>query len=226
MASSDAPPNPHALLQAQSPDELFEVYHAPADDFDVYASEPRRTGRTKPRRAVHADGDWHRSAHVWIVDVSRQEILAQRRSAGKDTFPNMWDISAAGHVGASTRDSRECATQELAEELGVALARRGAELEFQFTCPAEQRALGGCNCYEDVYFLKWDAEVHGRTFRVGPAEVSDVRWMRVDALRDALERGDPEFVPRVRAYIDAFFPALERFATTSDSTRLDVPRLA
>jgi 8-oxo-dGTP pyrophosphatase MutT (NUDIX family) len=51
----------------------------------------------------------------------------------QDTFPNRWDISAAGHIE-SGQDSVDTAVRELAEELGVATTRD--ELEFAFTVPA------------------------------------------------------------------------------------------
>jgi 8-oxo-dGTP pyrophosphatase MutT (NUDIX family) len=63
---------------------------------------------------------------------------------------------AAGHIE-SGADSAETAVRELAEELGVECSR--AELDFAFTVPAEQAWMGGCNCFEDVYFLERSSDV-------------------------------------------------------------------
>jgi isopentenyldiphosphate isomerase len=207
--------NPHALSQAQSADELFAVMHPPKDDFDVDRDRPTPTGRTKRRADVHADGDWHRSAHVWIVDAIERRVVVQRRSARKDTFPNRWDISAAGHVDASTSDSRETATSELAEELGVVLDDSSA-LKFQFTCPAEQHDAGGCNCFEDVYFLEWNVDEQGESFAVGEAEVTATDWIAICELESALNAGDERYVPRVDAYKRVFFPRLRAFCESSN----------
>ncbi|KAL0327689.1 UNVERIFIED_CONTAM: Nudix hydrolase 3, partial [Sesamum angustifolium] len=51
-------------------------------------------------REVHRDGDYHRAVHVWIVVESTQEVLLQRRSDCKDSWPGVWDISSAGHISA------------------------------------------------------------------------------------------------------------------------------
>lgn len=216
-ARSESEDNPHALTRAQSSSEWFDVYAAPSATFDARRDVPmalmtddgRRVMR-KRRGEVHRDGDWHRSAHVWIVDCERDVVVAQRRSPAKDTFPGMWDISAAGHVNSSETDSRMTAVGELAEELGVVIdgERLGAK---QFTCPASQHELGGCNCYEDVYFLAWDIATEGEEFAIGRAEVTATKWVAIDDLERALESGDPEYVPRVPAYRAAFFPSLRAF---------------
>lgn len=54
-----------------------------------------KTGVQKSRWAVHADGDWHRVAHIWLIN-SRGEILLQRRTLTKRTHPGMLDVSCAG----------------------------------------------------------------------------------------------------------------------------------
>jgi len=69
------------------------------------------------RQTVHQKGLFHRCAHVWAYNC-RGEILLQKRSDEKDTFPGLWDLSAAGHV--SYGDSYlKTAYKELAEELGI-----------------------------------------------------------------------------------------------------------
>lgn len=99
----------------------------PAQDleepFDVCDEEGRPTGERKARRLVHADGDWHRSVHVWVIlrtegDVPR--LLLQRRSLEKDTWPGALDVAVGGHLRAG--ETVEDALREAEEELGVAIA--------------------------------------------------------------------------------------------------------
>ena len=73
-------------------------------------------------------------------------------------FPGLWDISAAGHVEAGVSNSRETAVREVAEELGIEVKDPNSEFEFAFTCPAAAAdwGWGGCNAFEDVYFLRRD----------------------------------------------------------------------
>lgn len=207
--TSPSPPsssrNPAALAEAQSASEMFDVMRPPGSSFNIYEDKGVSTGTTKPRGEVHRDGDWHRSVHVWLIDVERQLVALQRRSPNKDTFPDRLDISAAGHIEAGG-DSRETAARELAEELGV-VVRDPDELRFAFTVPAEQSGWGGCNCFEDVYVLPVDSSA--TRFAVGEAEVTDASWVPTAALEEMLRGKDPSVVPRVPAYVDAFFHLLK-----------------
>lgn len=42
-------------------------------------------------------GDWHRAVHVWLYVMATKQVLIQKRNEWKDSFPGLWDISAAGH---------------------------------------------------------------------------------------------------------------------------------
>ncbi len=57
----------------------------------------RPVGKMKPKSEVHRDGDWHGAAHLWILNREGQ-ILIQRRSPTKENWPNLWDVSVAGHI--------------------------------------------------------------------------------------------------------------------------------
>ena len=74
-------------------------------------------GKVKEKMQAHEDGNFHRTAHIWIIN-NKKELLLQKRSASKKSHPNCWDISAAGHIrsGESVMDG---ALRELKEELGV-----------------------------------------------------------------------------------------------------------
>lgn len=90
------------------------------EHFDIYDEQMNHLG-IAPRREVHAKGYWHQSFHCWIVAGvgAERRILFQKRNALKDTFPNHFDITAAGHLSAG--ESVEQAARELEEELGVSV---------------------------------------------------------------------------------------------------------
>lgn len=86
---------------------------------DIYDDQLKWLG-TKDRGAVHRDGDWHRVFHCWIAyrDIDERDYLVvQRRGPNTATFPNLLDITAAGHyqAGESIRDG----VREVREELGI-----------------------------------------------------------------------------------------------------------
>jgi isopentenyldiphosphate isomerase len=56
---------------------------------------------TDRRLNGHSDcffpGDWHRAVHVWLYAMNTKRLLIQKRTAFKDSWPGLWDISSAGH---------------------------------------------------------------------------------------------------------------------------------
>ncbi|MFQ9264942.1 MAG: NUDIX hydrolase [Clostridia bacterium] len=82
---------------------------------DIFDENNNPTGQIKEKEKAHEEGDFHRTAHVWIVN-DKNELLLQKRSANKKSHPNCWDISGAGHIkaGESVIDG---AIRELKEEL-------------------------------------------------------------------------------------------------------------
>jgi len=146
-------------VQQNDPSELLEVFDA--------AGSPTR--RAKSRAAIHVDGDWHQAFHCWIVRglPGVEEIVLQRRSLLKDTYPGRWDAAAAGHWRFD--ETPEEAAREIAEELGLdvdfdRLAFRGSE-------PTEARFRNGLIDREHhrVYVLECDLALDG--YRPDPKEV-------------------------------------------------------
>jgi isopentenyldiphosphate isomerase len=92
----------------------------------------------------------------------------------------------------------------LAEELGITAV---VGLQHAFTIPAEQSQLGGCNAYEHVFFLP--RKKNETVLSLGTEEVSEVSWVEIIKLLDALENGDDRYAPRTKQYVDAMRAFLE-----------------
>ncbi len=88
--------------------------------FDIYDENMKHVG-TELRSEVHKKGYWHRSFQCWFTSKEGGEeyVLFQKRHADKDTYPNLLDITAAGHLSAG--ESVEDAARELKEELGISV---------------------------------------------------------------------------------------------------------
>ncbi len=88
--------------------------------FDVLSEDFKETGLVRERSIVHELGSWHKTSHVWVVRKKEKgfDVLLQKRSSHKDSFPGCYDISSAGHIRAGD-DYLESAVRELQEELGI-----------------------------------------------------------------------------------------------------------
>ena len=87
---------------------------------DIVDENGRPTGETVSRDTAHTDGIRHRTANVWVVRPGDGgvEILLQKRSREKDSFPGRFDTSSAGHIPAGD-EPLPSALRELREELGI-----------------------------------------------------------------------------------------------------------
>ncbi|KGM44957.1 NUDIX domain-containing protein [Neobacillus niacini] len=71
------------------------------------------------REEVHRLGYWHETFHCWFIskDQEKDYLYLQLRSKIKKDYPNLLDITAAGHLLAS--ESVEDGVREIKEEVGI-----------------------------------------------------------------------------------------------------------
>ena len=87
---------------------------------DVVDENGIPTGETVERSIAHANGIRHRTSHVWLLRRRPEgvEVLLQKRSDDKDSFPGCYDTSSAGHIPAGV-DFEDSALRDLRDELGI-----------------------------------------------------------------------------------------------------------
>lgn len=47
---------------------------------------------------MHRLGLFHRAVHTWVYCPATQQLLLQQRAANKESWPDLWDVSSAGHI--------------------------------------------------------------------------------------------------------------------------------
>jgi isopentenyl-diphosphate delta-isomerase type 1 len=158
----------------------------PEEFFDIYDENNNPLGISKPRSEVHANGDWHRAVHIWILN-SKNELLIQKRASIKQSNPNLWDISAAGHISAG-ESAETSAIRELQEEIGIKV--EPSELEYLFSITEFGTQYNGKyidNEFDLVYLVHKDLNLNDLVLQ--KEEVSEVAWMPVSKLLE-LDRGE------------------------------------
>ena len=84
---------------------------------DILDSDGNATGHTALKSEAHENGWYHPSVHIWFFTEDKK-VLIQQRAKNKDTFPLIWDVSVAGHIGAG-EPVEEAAMREINEEIGL-----------------------------------------------------------------------------------------------------------
>ncbi|BAT88677.1 hypothetical protein VIGAN_05223200 [Vigna angularis var. angularis] len=165
------------------------------EHLDVLTKTGLKTGVSKPRGDVHRNGDYHRAVHVWLFAERTQELLLQRRASCKDSWPDLWDISSAGHISAGD-SSLITARRELEEELGVILPKDAFELIFiylQHSVINDGKYIN--NEFNDVYLVTTLDPIPLEAFALQESEVSAVKYIFYEEYKRLLAKEDSDYVP-------------------------------
>ncbi|CAM4157047.1 NUDIX hydrolase [Bacillus manliponensis] len=84
----------------------------------IFDEKRNRIG-TATREEVHKIGYWHETFHCWFISVEEDGIYVhlQIRSDKKKDYPNLLDITAAGHILAN--ETVHDGIREVHEEVGI-----------------------------------------------------------------------------------------------------------
>ncbi len=159
---------------------------------DIVDESGQPTGKTVSREEAHRDGILHRTAHVWVVreEGGRTEILLQKRSEEKDSFPGMFDTSSAGHIPAG-EDPLSSALRELSEELGIAADTSRLHYAGSFRMQYEETFHSKpFRDNEVTWVFVYREPVCAEELTLQESEVSEVRWFGLEEVWDELQRGD------------------------------------
>ena len=156
------------------------------------------TGETVSRDDAHRDGVLHRTAHVWIVrkKAGGYDILLQKRSMEKESFPGLYDTSSAGHIPAG-EEPVPSALRELQEELGIAAKPEELSFAGMFRIQYEKEFHG--KMFRDnevtwVYVYEEPVEISALSLQA--SEVDEVRWFDLEEVsREIQTKRDRFCVP-------------------------------
>ena len=162
---------------------------------DICDERGEPTGQTVDRAVAHRDGVLHRTAHVWIVREKdgKTQILLQKRSMDKESFPGLYDTSSAGHIPAGV-DFLPSALRELEEELGIR-ARPEQLQEAGFFRIRYEKVFHG-SIFRDNEFTRvyvYREPVDAGALRLQASEVDEVRWFDLDEVRQEIAHSRARF---------------------------------
>lgn len=157
---------------------------------DIYDENNEPTGEKQMKSEAHRLGLWHRVAHVWIYN-QKGEILLQLRAKDKLLYPNMWDISAAGHISAG-EDAIVSAVRETQEEIGLEISLN--DLKF-FKIKKHSAIYQNIknNEFFYIYFLQYDDSIN--ILKKQEEEVADLKFLSLIEVEEGLKNSPDDFAP-------------------------------
>ena len=140
--------------------------------FDVLDKNGEYTNQIETRDDCHKNGLWHKAVVVFIISMDNKKVLLQQRSSNKKLWPNLWDITAGGHV-LSGEFGYQTVIRETKEEIGIDINKN--DLEF-IGCSTSENISGDIinRHFNEYYIVHQDIDI--KDIVLQEDEVQDIKW--------------------------------------------------
>ena len=147
--------------------------------FDVLNSNGEYTNKIASREECHEKGLWHKAVVLVILSEDNKKVLLQQRSANKKLWPNLWDITAGGHVLAGEFGYQAC-IRETKEELNIEIDKN--LIEFIGATTSENIKEDIINRHFNEYYIA-HKNIELKDIVLQKEEVQDIRWFDIEDLK-------------------------------------------
>jgi isopentenyldiphosphate isomerase len=158
---------------------------------------------------VFGKGLLHGAAHVWIWRDKNGviDVLLQKRAATKRTWPNLYDIPAAGHIDLG-EDPLKTAARETKEEIGVDINTDDLKLISVYRTHLLAPSGAIENEFQWIYLLKISGDIE---FNLDEEEVSALDWKSLGDFKAGVsgDEADSQYLPHGSVYYNTVITAIE-----------------
>ena len=171
---------------------------------DVFSPEGQPTGETILRSEAHRLGVYHATVHVWFYS-KEGEILFQKRAATKDTFPEYWDVSVAGHISAG-ENPLDSAIREVQEEIGSFVTYLDLYLIGTHTA---SKTFGADIIDNELHYI-YCCKLKEAPLSLNSEEVEEVQWIPIEKFLTKVRTKKSSFrvVPHSEEYFNLVYDQL------------------
>lgn len=176
--------------------------------FDVLNSNGEYTNEVTSREECHKKGLYHKAVVVFILNEDNTKILLQKRSAHKKLWPNLWDITAGGHV-LSGELGYEAVIRETKEEIGINIKKE--ELEFIGTTTSETIKGDIINRHFNEYFIVHkNVDINDITLQ--EEEVQDIKWVSKEEIMKRINNNYEDLTEKIGCwnYLIKYFELIDK----------------
>lgn len=164
---------------------------------DILDTQGNYTGRTCLKSEAHTHGYFHPTVHIWLYTDDRK-ILLQKRASTKKVFPNLWDISVAGHVGAGEIITT-AAIREIEEEIGFHItAKELTKIGIRKHMISHPNGIID-NEFHHVFIGKLTVPI--QKLVIQESEVAEIKLFDVNILKN-VKKYDNVLLPTYQEYYD------------------------
>ena len=140
--------------------------------FDVLDENGEFTNQIETREECHNKGLWHKAVVVFIISLDNKRVLLQQRNANKKLWPNLWDITAGGHV-LNGEFGYQTVIRETKEEIGIDITKN--DLEFIGSTRSENISGNIINRhFNEYYIVHKDLDINDIVLQED--EVQNIKW--------------------------------------------------
>ncbi|MBU0666636.1 MAG: NUDIX domain-containing protein [Nanoarchaeota archaeon] len=171
------------------------------EKIDLIDENGKRTGKIIWKSTAHKKGLLHLAVAIWVYN-SKGEVLIQKRAANKEFFPNHWDISAAGHVGAG-ENIKVSALRELKEEIGIeAKSRELKKFVVKKMSLADEKIGFYNNEFMHAYLYRFKGTI--KELKLQKVEVKEIKFVPIKQLEAMIRNLEQfkEFVPHKKFFLE------------------------
>lgn len=176
--------------------------------FDVLNEYGEYTNQIASREECHKKGYWHKAVVVFIVSNDNKRVLLQQRSAKKKLWPNLWDITAGGHVFAGEL-GYQSTIRETKEEIGIELNKN--DLEFIGATTSENIKNGIINRHFNEYYIA-HCDVNLEDITLQEDEVQDIKWFDKEEIIKKVNNNFEDLTDKIGCwnYLIKYFEIIEK----------------
>lgn len=167
---------------------------------DILDSSGNFTGESCLKSVAHKKGLYHATIHVWFYTKNKQ-VLLQKRASTKKVFPNLWDVSVAGHISAG-ESIIGSAIREVREEIGLEISENQLN-KVGIRLNKIQHPNGILDCeFKHIYVCELTKPISKLRRQI--SEVDDIKLFDLSILKDSTKHGN-FMVKNIDTYYDFIF---------------------
>lgn len=175
--------------------------------FDVLNENGEFTNKIATREECHKKGLWHRAVYGFIFNKNG-DVLLQKRSANKKLWPNLWDLTAGGHVLAG-EFGETALIREIKEELGIEVEKN----DVRYLVGSSSTNIKGNiinNHFNECYIVTKDINISD--VKLQEDEVSAVKWFTKQEILDKINNNFDEITDKTGPwnFLKKYYEVMEK----------------